>query len=74
LYGMLNFAPTVEYWLNSNNTYRVVFIQVRVFTICLTPKRLTQYNIRIKLRGLSSPEATSLSMPIGKVGLKGMAK
>ncbi|KAH8101698.1 pectin lyase-like protein [Cristinia sonorae] len=27
LHGYLNFKPDVEYWLNPNNTYRVVFIQ-----------------------------------------------
>lgn len=27
LYGYLNFLPDVEYWLNADNTYRVVFIQ-----------------------------------------------
>ncbi|KAI0342372.1 pectin lyase-like protein [Trametopsis cervina] len=27
LHGYLNFKPDIEYWLNANNTYRVVFIQ-----------------------------------------------
>ncbi|KII91667.1 glycoside hydrolase family 28 protein [Plicaturopsis crispa FD-325 SS-3] len=27
LYGYLSFQPDIQYWLNANNTYRVVFIQ-----------------------------------------------
>lgn len=27
LYGTLNFVPDIDYWLDANNTYRVVFIQ-----------------------------------------------
>ncbi|VDC03661.1 unnamed protein product [Peniophora sp. CBMAI 1063] len=27
LYGTLNFAPDIDYWLQENSTYRVVFIQ-----------------------------------------------
>ncbi|GJE86365.1 glycoside hydrolase family 28 protein [Phanerochaete sordida] len=27
LHGYLNFVPDIQYWLNANNTYRVVFIQ-----------------------------------------------
>ncbi|TFK52947.1 pectin lyase-like protein [Heliocybe sulcata] len=27
LYGYLNFIPDIQYWLDPNNTYRVVFIQ-----------------------------------------------
>ncbi|KZT28284.1 glycoside hydrolase family 28 protein [Neolentinus lepideus HHB14362 ss-1] len=27
LYGYLNFVPDIQYWLNPDNTYRVVFIQ-----------------------------------------------
>ncbi|KAI5116611.1 hypothetical protein M0805_004830 [Coniferiporia weirii] len=27
LYGVLSFVPDIQYWLNSNNTYRVVYIQ-----------------------------------------------
>ncbi|KAH9926341.1 pectin lyase fold/virulence factor [Amylocystis lapponica] len=27
LHGYLNFIPDIDYWLNANNTYRVVFIQ-----------------------------------------------
>ncbi|THH29809.1 hypothetical protein EUX98_g4363 [Antrodiella citrinella] len=27
LHGCLNFKPDIQYWLNANNTYRVVFIQ-----------------------------------------------
>ncbi|THH06334.1 hypothetical protein EW145_g4159 [Phellinidium pouzarii] len=28
LYGVLSFVPDIDYWLDANNTYRVVFIQV----------------------------------------------
>ena len=30
LNGYLSFTPDIPYWLNANNTYRVVFIQVSV--------------------------------------------
>lgn len=34
LNGYLSFTPDIQYWLNANNTYRVVFIQVRATVIC----------------------------------------
>ncbi|KAK7683589.1 hypothetical protein QCA50_013427 [Cerrena zonata] len=36
LHGYLNFKPDVEYWLNSNNTYRVVFIQSQASWFVIT--------------------------------------
>jgi galacturan 1,4-alpha-galacturonidase len=41
LYGTLNFAPTVEYWLDADNTYRVVFIQVRGRAVLMYKNLLT---------------------------------
>ncbi|KAF7798140.1 hypothetical protein EIP86_009356 [Pleurotus ostreatoroseus] len=32
LHGYLNFFPDIEYWLNPENTYRVVFIQGHLCT------------------------------------------
>ncbi|KAH8114523.1 pectin lyase-like protein [Phellopilus nigrolimitatus] len=38
LHGVLNFVPDIEYWLNSNNTYRVVFIQDQASWFVVTGK------------------------------------
>jgi galacturan 1,4-alpha-galacturonidase len=40
LYGTLNFAPDVAYWLDAANTYRVVFIQVPSLFGASTDRRL----------------------------------
>ncbi|KIY49723.1 pectin lyase-like protein [Fistulina hepatica ATCC 64428] len=36
LHGLLNFVPDIEYWLNADNTYRVVFIQDQASWFVLT--------------------------------------
>ncbi|KAK7062812.1 hypothetical protein VNI00_000305 [Paramarasmius palmivorus] len=38
LYGLLKFKPDVQYWLNSENTYRVVFIQSQASWFVITGK------------------------------------
>ncbi|CAL1709758.1 unnamed protein product [Somion occarium] len=41
LHGYLNFKPDVEYWLNANNTYRVVFIQSQASWFVITGNDFT---------------------------------
>ncbi|KAJ7443886.1 pectin lyase fold/virulence factor [Mycena galericulata] len=36
LHGYLSFVPDIEYWLNANNTYRVVFIQSQASWFVIT--------------------------------------
>ncbi|THH11155.1 hypothetical protein EW145_g825 [Phellinidium pouzarii] len=38
LHGVLSFVPDIEYWLNVNNTYRVVFIQNQASWFVVTGK------------------------------------
>ncbi|THH00268.1 hypothetical protein EW026_g2237 [Hermanssonia centrifuga] len=38
LHGYLNFIPDVQYWLNANSTYRVVFIQDQASWFVVTGK------------------------------------
>ena len=53
------FIPNIQYWLNANNTYRVVFIQVR--RPRLLPQGLTDADLERRTRhhGLSSPAGRS---------------
>ncbi|KAI0795696.1 pectin lyase fold/virulence factor [Abortiporus biennis] len=41
LHGLLSFKPDVEYWLNANNTYRVVFIQNQASWFVITGNSFT---------------------------------
>ncbi|KAI0315859.1 pectin lyase-like protein [Amylostereum chailletii] len=41
LHGLLNFQPTVEFWLNASNTYRVVFIQSQASWFVITGHNFT---------------------------------
>ncbi|KAJ7321866.1 pectin lyase fold/virulence factor [Mycena albidolilacea] len=36
LHGSLSFAPNIQFWLNANNTYRVVFIQSQASWFVIT--------------------------------------
>ncbi|EJT99150.1 pectin lyase-like protein [Dacryopinax primogenitus] len=36
LWGYLNFQPDIQYWLNYNNTYRVVFVQSQALWFVVT--------------------------------------
>lgn len=37
--GIVQFAPNIQFWLNANNTYRVVFIQVLMLSLKIQPAR-----------------------------------
>ncbi|KAG7451524.1 pectin lyase-like protein [Guyanagaster necrorhizus] len=41
LYGYLNFQPDIEYWLDAENTYRVVFIQSQASWFVVTGSDFT---------------------------------
>lgn len=76
LNGYLSFTPDIQYWLNANNTYRVVFIQVHVilhlcFLYLLTSSECRD---RTRLRGLSSLGTTSSLMGIHGAESTGMAR
>ncbi|KAG6917365.1 hypothetical protein DXG01_002830 [Tephrocybe rancida] len=41
LKGFLSFTPDIQYWLNANNTYRVVFIQSQASWFVVTGSNFT---------------------------------
>ncbi|KDR70737.1 hypothetical protein GALMADRAFT_144615 [Galerina marginata CBS 339.88] len=41
LHGFLNFQPNIQFWLNANNTYRVVFIQSQASWFVVTGSDFT---------------------------------